>query len=162
MRTKVQTEVKVTQSCCCDTLSQLFPTTWFILTTKPRHTQVGHNAPARQIVSSERWKLCKKQWSDICSDVVVDLNWGGWARAVAVITGHLKQSVTGLVWKLGLYKDFVCHCENEYSYHWSLICPKLDCEWLWFLSVHHVADSNKAAAPAFSFAGRHEVKVVWE
>ena len=25
--------------------------------------------------------------------------------------------------------------------------------------VHHVADSNKAAAPAFSFAGRHEVKV---
>jgi len=27
------------------------------------------------------------------------------------------------------------------------------------IGVHHVADSNKAAAPAFSFAGRHEVKV---
>ena len=25
--------------------------------------------------------------------------------------------------------------------------------------MHHTADSNKAAAPAFSFAGRHEVKV---
>ena len=85
--------------------------------------------------NSVQWclKLCKQQWSDICSDVVVDLNWGGWAGAVAVITGHLKQSVTGLLWKRGLYKDFVCLCENEYSYHWSLICPKLDREYYDFL-----------------------------
>ena len=78
MRTKVQTEVKVTQSCCCDTLSQLFPTTWFIVTSDHQPPTHPGGLECTCETNSVQWclKLCKQQWSEICGDVEVDLNWG--------------------------------------------------------------------------------------